>query len=53
MKIFSIELFGFTIAPSYYGLMYAIGFLLGYWILSRRKKIEDSSLDSLIMYIFF
>jgi phosphatidylglycerol:prolipoprotein diacylglycerol transferase len=53
MKIFSINIFGFTLAPSYYGLMYAIGFILGYWILLRRKKVEESALDSLIMYIFF
>lgn len=53
MKIFEITLFGITIAPSYYGLMYAIGFLLGYWIILKRKKIEEDALDSLLIYIFF
>ena len=53
MKIFEITIFGFTIAPSYYGLMYAAWFILGYWIILKRKKIEEKALDSLLMYLFF
>ena len=53
MKIFEITLFGITIAPSYYGLMYALGFLIGYWIILRRRKIEEDALDSLLIYLFF
>ncbi|MDD2565329.1 MAG: prolipoprotein diacylglyceryl transferase [Candidatus Gracilibacteria bacterium] len=53
MKIFDITLFGIQIAPSYYGLMYAMGFIFGYLILKRRKFLAETELDSLVTYIFF
>ncbi|MDD2891549.1 MAG: prolipoprotein diacylglyceryl transferase [Candidatus Gracilibacteria bacterium] len=53
MSIFSITFFGIHIAPSWYGLMYALGFIGGYWILKRRKIFSEGELDSLILYIFF
>ena len=53
MAIFSITIFWIHIAPSYYGLMYALGFLAGYLILRSRKVLSDTELESLIMYIFF
>ncbi|NCP77363.1 prolipoprotein diacylglyceryl transferase [bacterium] len=52
MTIFSITLFGIHIAPSWYGLMYALGFFIGYWILKRRKILSDVELESLIFYVF-
>ncbi|MDQ7022402.1 MAG: prolipoprotein diacylglyceryl transferase [Candidatus Gracilibacteria bacterium] len=66
MTIFNIELFGITIAPSYYGLMYALGFIFGYWLIKNRIYINKKNIlkpstdwkigdfmDSLLFYIFF
>ncbi|MDD5197641.1 MAG: prolipoprotein diacylglyceryl transferase [Candidatus Gracilibacteria bacterium] len=52
MSIFSITLFGIHIAPSWYGLMYALGFIVGYYLLKRRKILSESELDSLMLYVF-
>ncbi|OIP53623.1 prolipoprotein diacylglyceryl transferase [Candidatus Gracilibacteria bacterium CG2_30_37_12] len=52
MTIFSITLFGIHIAPSWYGLMYALGFMSGYFILRKRKVLSEAELDSLILYVF-
>ncbi|MDD5213428.1 MAG: prolipoprotein diacylglyceryl transferase [Candidatus Gracilibacteria bacterium] len=52
MTIFSLQIFGITIAPSYYGLMYALGFLIGYYIIDRRKILSRNELDDLFLYIF-
>jgi len=61
MVLFSIELFWITIAPTYYWLMYLIGFLAWYYIIKKRNKIfiniMDKSftkilLDDLVFYIF-
>lgn len=53
MPIFSVTLFGIHIAPSWYGLMYALGFFAGYWILKRRKILSETELESLVLYVFF
>jgi len=52
MTIFDITLFGINIAPSYYGLMYALWFLLGYSIIKKRWFIVWDKLDNLFTYIF-
>jgi len=52
MKIFELNIFGFTLAPSYYGLMYILGFLYGIWAIKRTKKYTDSQRESLFIYIF-
>ncbi|HBB26868.1 TPA: prolipoprotein diacylglyceryl transferase [Candidatus Gracilibacteria bacterium] len=52
MSIFSITLFGIHIAPSWYGLMYALGFLAGYFILRSRKILSETELESLIFFVF-
>ena len=52
MTIFSINLFWLTIAPSYYWLMYALAFIIWFWIIKKRWKILNKSLDDLFMYIF-
>ncbi len=36
MTIFEITLWGITISPTYYWLMYAIGFISWYWIIKQR-----------------
>lgn len=52
MSIFSINLFWLTIAPSYYGLMYVIWFVIWYYILEKRKILKREDLDDLFIYIF-
>ena len=52
MNIFSIELFWVTLAPSYYGLMYALAFLSGYFILWKQKTYSQVELESLFLYMF-
>ncbi len=51
MKIFNINIFWITIAPSYYGLMYALGFLAWYYIIKSRKIISQKNIDDLLTYI--
>ncbi|MDD4151301.1 MAG: prolipoprotein diacylglyceryl transferase [Candidatus Gracilibacteria bacterium] len=53
MHIFSINFFGLTIAPTYYGLMYVLGFVISYYILEKRKILTRENLDDLFLYIFF
>lgn len=51
MTIFEITLWGFRIAPTYYGLAYAIGFLGAYAWIMRRKQFSESVLDILLYAI--
>jgi len=51
MKIFDITLFWIHISPSYYWLMYALGFLAWYYIIKYRKVIPENKLDNLLLYI--
>ncbi len=53
MVLFSTEIFGFTVAPSFYGLMYGISFIIGYLLLRRSRVFSIQELDTLFMYIFF
>ena len=53
MKIFDITLFWIHISPSYYGLMYALWFMIWYYIIKSRKVIPEKILDDLLMYIVF
>ncbi|MFA5916729.1 MAG: prolipoprotein diacylglyceryl transferase [Candidatus Gracilibacteria bacterium] len=52
MYIFKIQLFGLTIAPTYYGLMYVFGFVFGYITVKRGLKLSHKKMDDLILYIF-
>lgn len=52
MTIFTLNIFWFTIAPSYYWLMYALSFLIGYFLLLKRKFLSKEQLDDLFLYIF-
>ena len=51
MTIFEINILWIHIAPSYYGLMYAIAFLLWYLIIKNRKIIQWNDLEDLFLYI--
>jgi phosphatidylglycerol:prolipoprotein diacylglycerol transferase len=52
MTIFEINLFGLHIAPTYYGLMYGISFIILYYWLKYRKFLDWQKLDDFIFYIF-
>jgi phosphatidylglycerol:prolipoprotein diacylglycerol transferase len=52
MTIFEMTLFGITIAPSYYGLMYVIGFLYWVWYLKKHSHYSTTEQESLFLYIF-
>ena len=52
MPIFSIDFFWITIAPSWYGLMYVMGFLFWYKIIQKRKFVDNEKLDDLLFYMF-
>lgn len=52
MNIFEITIFSFTIAPSYYWLMYVLGFIYGIWAMKRLWKYSDSQRDAAFFYIF-
>jgi len=51
MTIFDIELLGLHIAPTYYGLFYAISFAFGYWYIARQKAMSEDHLDILTLYM--
>ena len=51
MKIFELEILWFTIAPSYYGLMYALTFIVGYIIFIKQKWLSQKQIDDLFFYI--
>jgi len=52
MTIFELHLWGITLAPTYYGLMYALGFIAGYIYTQKKKLLTEAQLDSLVMYVF-
>ena len=61
MYIFELNIFWITIAPTYYGLMYAIWLFSWYFIVKKRAKIKISTfskeknaeiLENLLLYIF-
>lgn len=53
MPIFTLDIFSLHIAPTWYGLMYAIGFLSGYLIIRSRKILPENDLDNLLLFVFF
>lgn len=52
MYIFNISLFGIQIAPTWYGLMYALGFIICYQYVKKLSKIKVQHMDTLLFYIF-
>ena len=45
-----MEIFWFSL--NVYGLMYALSFLVGFYIIKSRKTISDKNLDDFFIYIF-
>lgn len=52
MKIFEIEIFGIFLAPTYYGLMYALSLLLWYFIFIKRWIFSKEKVEKLFFYMF-
>lgn len=52
MPIFSVDILGVTLAPTWYGLMYSLGFVGGYLVLSRRDFLSRAELETLLLYVF-
>lgn len=52
MYIFSINIFWIQVSPSYYWLMYALWFIIWYYIIKKRKFLSIKELDDLLLYIF-
>lgn len=53
MYIFEVSLFGIHIAPTWYWLMYAIGFSFCYFFVGKYGKVSKKDMDTLLLYIFF
>ncbi|MDP5039231.1 MAG: prolipoprotein diacylglyceryl transferase, partial [Candidatus Gracilibacteria bacterium] len=51
MTIFELNFFGINIAPSYYGLMYVLSFLIGYFYIKSKKIINNKKLDDLLLIL--
>lgn len=52
MYIFDIDIFWFTISPSYYGLMYAISFIIWYLYIKKIDFLSNKNLEDLFLYVF-
>jgi len=45
MTIFTLHIFGLTLAPTWYGAMYAVSFLIGLFFM--RKQFSEKDTDAL------
>lgn len=52
MTLFEIHFFWFTLAPSYYWLMYAFAFLAWYYYILYKNIMSKNELESLFFYVF-
>lgn len=52
MTIFEINIFWFTLSPTYYGLMYALWFIAWYYYILKKNIIKKDELESLFFYVF-
>ena len=51
MRIFELHILGLTIAPTYYGLAYALGILGAYLWIKYRRVFTDAHLDLLVLCV--
>lgn len=52
-NIFEISIFGISIAPKWYGLMYALGFIICFQFMKKWSRLTIKELDTLLIYVFF
>ena len=54
MYIFDIEFYGLHIAPSWYGLSYAFGFIICYFFIKKQFSFRNKiDIDNLLTFVFF
>ena len=51
MRIFEFNILGITIAPTYYGLAYAIGIIGAYFWIKHRQIFTPANLDLLVLCV--
>jgi phosphatidylglycerol---prolipoprotein diacylglyceryl transferase len=51
VRIFELHIFGLTIAPTYYGLAYALGILGAYLWIKYRQVMNEAHLDFLALCV--
>lgn len=54
MYIFDLVIYGIHIAPTWYGLAYAFGFIICYFFMRYHFNFRESShIDSFLTFVFF
>ena len=54
MYIFDLSIYGLHIAPTWYGLSYAIGFTICYFFIKRFFVFRNTNdIDTLLSFVFF
>lgn len=49
MPIFTLHIWSFVLAPTWYGLMYALSFY-GFFVAMKRQKIPERQIDTLLIF---
>lgn len=52
MHIFEFNIFGIQIVPTWYWLMYALGFIICYRFMLKNWKYRDQDIDTLLYFVF-
>ncbi len=53
MHIFDVSFLGFHIAPTWYWLMYALGFIICYLFMRKVVAFRKDEIDTFLLYVFF
>ncbi len=53
MYIFQLSIFGIQMSPTWYWLMYALGFIVCYTFIKRNMKFRGNDIDTLLYFVFF
>lgn len=53
MTLFEFSIFGFHIVATWYGLMYALGFIFCFQYMKHRSGIHMKDMENLLLFIFF
>lgn len=51
--LFEVSFLGWKIAPTWYGAMYALSFILCYFSMKKRGEMNEKELDTFLVYTFF
>lgn len=53
MYIFQWNIFGIQLSPTWYWLMYALGFIIAYSFMKKNWKYRGEDIDTLLYFVFF